>query len=245
MASPASDSYNFTPTYVGDAINWADAEQIQVADKSITNKEVNCIVPATEENGVGEISGYVFENTGGGNKSISITKSNYYNSKSAVKGVLIQLFKFGGTYPIASVFTDLNGFYKFDQLQIADYEIVVEIPGFLQSERFRISMSDNDPSVSVKFLVNSFSKTITDVDALLLTSVKIYPNPTKGKVLLKFSQNVEFGAWITVFDTSGRLILKSKVDNLEKSINLEGNPAGLYFIKIDQKEPLVYKLVLE
>lgn len=106
-------------------------------------------------------------------------------------------------------------------------------------------MSDYDPSVSVRFMVNSFSKTITDVDAMLLSSVKIYPNPTKGKVQLKFSQNVEFGTWITVFDASGRLILKSKVDNLKKSIDLEGNPAGSYFIKIDQKEPLIYKLILE
>lgn len=245
LASPVSDSYDFIPTYAGDVMNWVDAEPIQIADKSITNKEINCIAPEVGENGIGEISGYVFENTDGGNKSLSITKSDDYLSGNAINGVLIHLFRLGGTYPVASVFTDLNGFYKFDQLQISDYEIVVEIPGFLQSERFRISMSENDPSVSVKFQVNSFSKTITDVNAMLLFSVKIYPNPTKGKVQLKFSQNVEFGTWISVFDTSGRLILKSMVDNPEKSINLEGNPAGLYFIKIDQKMPLIYKLILE
>jgi len=34
-------------------------------------------------------------------------------------------------------------------------------------------------------------------------------------------------------------------DNKEEYLNLKGNQVGLYFIKIDQKTPKAYKIVLE
>ena len=76
-------------------------------------------------------------------------------------------------------------------------------------------------------------------------NVQIYPNPTKGNVNLKFSQTPKIGTWITVFDISGKMVLKSLVDTKENSINLKDNPAGLYLIKIDQKISKTYKLILE
>jgi hypothetical protein len=155
------------------------------------------------------------------------------------------LYKSGGTSLVATTLTDSNGFYKFEHLEIAEYAIFVEIPGFVQSEEFKVAVSDKEPSVSFKFLVNSSTGSVTDVNPVFLSSVKIYPNPTKGKVQLKFSQIPDAGTWISVYDASGRLVLKSPALDLEESINLEGNPAGLYFIKLNQKSSKTYKLVLE
>jgi hypothetical protein len=198
----------------------------------------------TTGNGIGVISGYVYEEAGSGTKSVSITRT-YVDNKNPVEGVQIRLYKSGGTSLVATTLTDSNGFYKFEHLEIAEYAIFVEIPGFVQSEEFKVAVSDKEPSVSFKFLVNSSTGSVTDVNPVFLSSVKIYPNPTKGKVQLKFSQIPDAGTWISVYDASGRLVLKSPALDLEESINLEGNPAGLYFIKLNQKSSKTYKLVLE
>ena len=75
--------------------------------------------------------------------------------------------------------------------------------------------------------------------------VQAYPNPTKGIVQLKFNKIPEIGTWITLFDISGKLISKSLADKTEVSINLRGNPPGLYLIRIAQKTPKTFKIVLE
>jgi hypothetical protein len=77
------------------------------------------------------------------------------------------------------------------------------------------------------------------------TDVQVYPNPTSGNVQLKFSNTPEAGTWITVYSISGEIISKSKAENKVEYLNLKGNAAGSYFIRIDQKSPKTYKLVLE
>jgi len=244
LASPVQNSFDFIPTYAGDVSSWTEAEHIIVLDKSKNAIEINCIKPENRENGIAEISGFVYKDVDSGTKSMSITKTTM-NTGHPVEGALIQLFKKGGTNPIATVVTDSNGFYKFVQLGISEYGIIVEIPGLIQSEQFGVTVSTQDPSISVKFIVNTFTGIITDINPILESSVKIYPNPTKGKVQLKFNQLPDAGTWISIYDNQGRLILKLAADDMEKIINLEGNSAGLYFIKIDQKGMKTYKLVME
>ncbi|MDP2335711.1 MAG: T9SS type A sorting domain-containing protein, partial [Bacteroidota bacterium] len=77
------------------------------------------------------------------------------------------------------------------------------------------------------------------------TDVQVYPNPTSGNVQLKFSNTPEAGTWITVYNILGKIISKSIADNKVEYLNLKGNPAGSYFIRIDRKSPKTYKLVLE
>lgn len=75
--------------------------------------------------------------------------------------------------------------------------------------------------------------------------IKIYPNPSSGKIQLKFANTPSAGTWITAFDVTGKRIYKTLALNEEEYINLTGNPSGLYFIMIDQKIPKTYKIVLE
>jgi len=75
--------------------------------------------------------------------------------------------------------------------------------------------------------------------------IKIFPNPSKGNVCIRFHQKPQAGTWITVTDISGKIILKSMTDKKEESLNLSGNPAGLYFIKVDSETPGTYKIMLE
>ena len=74
--------------------------------------------------------------------------------------------------------------------------------------------------------------------------VQIYPNPTKGSVQLKFNHNPAAGSLITIFDITGKIVYQAHAVSKVQFLNLNGNPQGLYFIKIVQKTPKTYKLVL-
>ena len=77
------------------------------------------------------------------------------------------------------------------------------------------------------------------------SDIKVYPNPTDGNVQLKFFNIPNAGTWITASDTSGKVIYKTLAANKDEYMNLKGNPPGIYFIKIDQKIPKTYKIILE
>ena len=60
---------------------------------------------------------------------------------------------------------------------------------------------------------------------VILSNVKVYPNPTSGKLTI----DAENYKGVEVYDTSGRLIIKSKLN----TIDLEEQSKGLYLLKIN------------
>ncbi|MCF8296970.1 MAG: radical SAM-associated putative lipoprotein [Saprospiraceae bacterium] len=74
------------------------------------------------------------------------------------------------------------------------------------------------------------------VDALSSSDIIVYPNPNKGRFAVRFtvgsSTNVEF----RLYDSSGKLILNKKIENVEntveKNFNIEQMPVGVYFLNI-------------
>ena len=75
--------------------------------------------------------------------------------------------------------------------------------------------------------------------------VLLYPNPAKSDVHLKFDRIPEYGIWVAVFSGSGILITKSLVKSNEENLSLKGYVPGIYFIRIDQKKPKTYKVILK
>ncbi|MDZ7741436.1 MAG: T9SS type A sorting domain-containing protein [Bacteroidota bacterium] len=70
-------------------------------------------------------------------------------------------------------------------------------------------------------------------------NIKLFPNPTNGKFTLEFL-NLEYReAEVQVFDLGGKLVdvLKSKNSNATLSIDIQGQPEGVYYlnIKVDDK----------
>ncbi|HAQ20836.1 MAG TPA: hypothetical protein DCR40_16630, partial [Prolixibacteraceae bacterium] len=75
--------------------------------------------------------------------------------------------------------------------------------------------------------------------------VRIFPNPAKGNVYLKFSQLPKAGTSVTVYSNTGKMISRRLVDGQEEIINMKYLTPGLYMIKIDQKNSKTYQLILE
>jgi hypothetical protein len=116
-----------------------------------------------------------------------------------------------------------------------------ENTGFSQIEVKAVS---NGKEATSKFMVEVTSPTSAN---LLLddAEVKLYPNPTKDIVNLKFDRQPNPGTLIMVYNESGAKISEQKIENMEQSISLKGNPPGLYVIKINHELIKYFKVILQ
>lgn len=76
------------------------------------------------------------------------------------------------------------------------------------------------------------------------SSVRIYPNPNDGRVYLNFDQTPEKPVWASIYNSSGQLVKKILLSKKLEDLNLQGNPSGMYFIRLEQTVPKTYKIVL-
>jgi hypothetical protein len=244
LASPTQSSSTFVPTYSGNTLDWINAEHIIIPENGITIKEITCFVPEVANTGTGQITGFVYEKTDTGTKSISMTKTSVA-SGNPVPGALIRLFKKGNTVPVLSIFTDSQGYYKFDQLEVLDYQIEVEIPGFTQSEKFEIAISADQPSASAYFGVNTTSKVITDTYELLSSSLKIYPNPVVRFVTVEVGRSNIIPYSILVYSIHGELMINQAAIDTKTILDLSRLLAGSYLIQVcsgaDRQSSIVIK----
>ena len=77
------------------------------------------------------------------------------------------------------------------------------------------------------------------------SSFKVYPNPSRGSftVTSQNSQNLS----ITIYNVVGKVISKEMISNLSTLINLEDEPAGIYFYQILKRSGSIEcgKLIIE
>ncbi|MDX1941506.1 MAG: T9SS type A sorting domain-containing protein [Saprospiraceae bacterium] len=111
---------------------------------------------------------------------------------------------------------------------------------------YRLEMMDNQTgcisSYSLNMTLNpnfagcSFATSTEDHFDELVRDLKVYPNPTNGEVWLEFGLNQPTDATITIFNTLGQVISKTKRSNLfgeiRLDIDLRQQVAGMYFIEM-------------
>ncbi|WP_461632661.1 PKD domain-containing protein [Labilibaculum euxinus] len=86
---------------------------------------------------------------------------------------------------------------------------------------------------------------LVGIEELIKKNISIYPNPTKGKLVIDLHENFNYSANIQVelFDSAGKLILYKQLEPTT-SLDLTSYPAGLYFVHfINQNEAVSFKIV--
>ncbi|MBK8684999.1 MAG: T9SS type A sorting domain-containing protein [Bacteroidetes bacterium] len=83
---------------------------------------------------------------------------------------------------------------------------------------------------------------LNDLDA---TALEIYPNPTQSSVVIKTTDVRMNEANIQICNTTGEIVLQSKLKNGTAQLDLESIPAGVYmaFIINDQQQRIVKKII--
>jgi len=76
-------------------------------------------------------------------------------------------------------------------------------------------------------------------------TMQVYPNPSKGKVTVRYAQLPLTGSCIDVFDFFGRKITSRNISACSEEFDLHGQTKGLYIIKsISGAKEVIYKLSL-
>ncbi len=243
LVSP-KDSKSFIPTYSGNSVGWESAQTITIPDGGIVSTTIDCIpVSSNVENGSGDISGYIYVKEG--TKSISIIQGPLDNG-TPVSGVLVQLFKKGEKLPISTCFTDTKGFYQFDKIRIAEYELVVQLPGYAQSNRLPANLTESVQSTVVYIAVNTTTQVITNTNQQLdVFTFKIYPNPFNGPVTIDMGETLKEHAILSVFNIQGGLIMQQELSGPIQTIDMSGLVPGSYLMKVKSGENIQSKIIIK
>ncbi|MBV5314366.1 MAG: T9SS type A sorting domain-containing protein, partial [Prolixibacteraceae bacterium] len=76
--------------------------------------------------------------------------------------------------------------------------------------------------------------------------IDVFPNPSVGKVTVRYSQVPVSGSRIDILDLSGRKIVSRLISGISEEFNLDNQPAGLYLVKsILGSEEIIQKLIIK
>ncbi|WP_283242724.1 PKD domain-containing protein [Marinifilum caeruleilacunae] len=86
---------------------------------------------------------------------------------------------------------------------------------------------------------------LVGIEDLIKENISIYPNPTKGKVVIDLSQNFDYrtNIQLKLFNASGQLLIQQNLHPIT-TIDLSSYSAGLYFIHfLNQGEIVSFKII--
>jgi aminopeptidase N len=75
------------------------------------------------------------------------------------------------------------------------------------------------------------------------TDILMYPNPCNGVLIVKLREPVQDCNIITVYNTSGRLIMQ-KTFHQETTMKLQGFPAGVYFVSVQDEYNKTFRKII-
>jgi len=125
--------------------------------------------------------------------------------------------------------------YAWDQLSGIESAVQVEVvAGQLAYEK--------SASVLVKMKsLTTEAKSIED-----FVKVDIFPNPSVGRVNVRFSQLAQPGSTIEILDLSGRKVASRSISGTTEVFNLSGVSKGIYLVKaVIGSSETVQKLIIE
>ncbi len=151
----------------------------------------------------------------------------------------------GSASLIASSSTDsksMDGFNDGNAIQLYLWNSVTGNESEVKSETISGQM-DYQGNNTVLINLKSLSTGTKNLENML--KIEVFPNPSVGKVTVRFSQIPDMGSRIEILDMSGRKVALRTITGLSEEFNLESQPAGLYLVKsILGSEELIQKLII-
>jgi len=146
---------------------------------------------------------------------------------------------------IASFSTNENnqdGFVDGNQIQIYSWNKKTGNETQVQSEVVNGQLIyEKNASVLVK--MKSLTTGIANLDGSV--KIDVFPNPSIGKVNVRFSELPEVGSRIDILDLSGRKVTSRLITGTSEVFNLCAQPAGIYVVKLKiGSNEIIHKVVI-
>lgn len=120
------------------------------------------------------------------------------------------------------------GFKDGDLIQLYAWNNLSGNESIVQSEILKGQMIfEKNSSVLVK--MKSLTTAVKSMNDM--ARIDVFPNPSIGKITVRFSELPEAGSSIDILDISGKMIVSRIISGTSEVFNLEGQPAGIYLVK--------------
>ena len=211
----------FTPTYHNDALNWSNAQLVELGvpqnPYDIHMRHIIAYSP-----GPGNISG-------------SITQST--KNSTPVAGVEVLILDESNA-PLGYAVTDASGQFTFSNVALGSYIVYPEIIGKTTNPA-NITLDNTNSSQVVPFTVNAASVIygINDLAAKYFSSIsEVIPNPVSDMASLIIEAKNAISINMTITDVNGKIILNTPY-NLSAGANtlklqMQSFAAGAYYLGI-------------
>lgn len=215
------------PTYL-----WQDAFLLNTGCATVTDKDVEVIVPPTQE-GQCTLSGTLWSYDGSGKLQAEF---------DPIPLIDVVVEKTPPGTPQGKSTTDENGEFEFQFMEAdaALYTLYVNLPGIPMMETYSITIDPND-------LLYAQLDLCVDIDANGIyrcgslnveeeteadQKISIYPNPNNGDFTLRTGRFEGSNMTVHLFDVSGRSVHEMRLENAPSQIEMKSISAGYYLVVI-------------
>ena len=229
------------------ATTWKDAVSFNHTCLNQSTKNIN-VVALTNGGGPGELSGFIFESDGFGQRTNDEFKPLVPGNP--IGGIIVKGGKNPGGQMLVQTITNAVGGYTLANLPLnafgESYFIMVDIPGLDTNGTYHQIIDVGNLQIGgLNFFVDSnYIHPVGNITNLTVKSsdfeqtISLFPNPAKDISLLQFNLNNPASVQIELFDIVGKQVKTILPKSfLEKSkhkqqIYLQDLHSGIYFIKL-------------
>jgi hypothetical protein len=135
-----------------------------------------------------------------------------------------------------------NGFKEGDIIQVIGWNKLTNKESKVLTEVVTGQMS-YEKNASVLIQMKSLSTSIKSSKDLV--SIHVFPNPSKGRITVRFSKLPDAGSRIDILDISGRKVASRIITGTFEEFNFDSQPAGIYLVKsILGTQEIIHKLII-
>jgi len=231
-------------TYHTSAVSVTGATQIVIAAAGTKTADIT-LAPSVLPAGTYKISGKVVKKTG----NPDMWKMGQDVPSTPAAGVDMVLKQNGVV--VANTVTGTDGTYEFASLPEGEYDVIVDVAGYTQQVNQKVTVNAANPvKDNVNFTLWTYNNDhiITSVPVISEgLGIKLYPNPTQGRVNILLSRKDIRETEVSVYNMSGAEIFRKKYFAGENIVfDLTGKVSGIYMVKISvEGVPVIHKLVLD
>ena len=225
--SPNSPLYNqYIPTYYGDVPNWVNASVIHL-QANTWNADVNMIPISSASPGSGLIAGQI------------IKEITYKDEFGPVADIEVLLLDEDDTV-LEFAFTDLNGYFGFNEINFGTYKVMVEVMGKYSNPAF-ITLDDENPSVeNLNFVITGDNISLSideNLPEYIFDISNVYPNPVVNQALINYNLTKTASVQVTVINMMGQVIFEQNNQSNQGynifKINTREMEIGVYFVQLN------------
>ncbi|MFT6921141.1 MAG: hypothetical protein ACJA1C_000135 [Crocinitomicaceae bacterium] len=137
----------------------------------------------------------------------------------------------------AQTTTDANGEYSFVGLADGNYEIVIDLPGYNQTNTYTFTVDGTSSNlVGLDFLIDDgvifTTSLILNLNPLTASNLDVYPNPTMGDLSIKIPSSLTNGT-LEIYNQLGKRVWNEKITSNEVfNTNISTLSNGMYIVRI-------------